>query len=395
MKRPNFRMRTCATEAGPTFRFPESPVPMLILLLCAGIFLLVIGAEALVRGASQIATGVGISPLVVGLTVVALGTSAPELAVSVGSSLSGQTELALGNVVGSNIFNVLFTLGLTAIVAPLAVSTQLVRLDVPLGIGAAVGTLLLALDGTIGRVDGAVLVTVLIVYIGFLVLKSRAESAGKGGSVDVAIPARFGQPSTIGQWAINVGLVLGGLALLVLGARWIVAAAVEIAQRLGVSELIIGLTIVAGGTSLPELATSVLAGIRGKREIAVGNVVGSNLFNLLAVLGLSAVVAPSGVPVSDSVLWFDLPIMIATAAACFPIFFTGQVIARWEGALFLGYYAAYTTYLFLATTQHDALSTFSATMWLFVLPLTVLTLLVGALRAWESSSPDGGREASP
>jgi cation:H+ antiporter len=355
---------------------------MTILLLTAGILLLVAGAEALVRGASQIATGIGISPLVVGLTVVALGTSAPELAVSVGSSLSGQTELALGNVVGSNIFNVLFTLGLTALVAPLAVSNQLVRLDVPLGIGAAVGTLLVALDGTIGLLDGTILVTALIVYTGVLIVKSRAESAGED-----AIPARYDQPSTVGQWTINVGLVIGGLALLVLGARWIVAAAVDIAQRLGVSELIIGLTIVAGGTSLPELATSVLAGMRGKREIAVGNVVGSNLFNLLAVLGLSAVVAPGGVPVSESVLWFDLPVMIATAVACLPIFLTGHVIARWEGGLFLGYYGAYTVYLFLATTQHDALSTFSTAMWAFVLPLTAVTLLVGALRAWWTRSP--------
>jgi len=360
---------------------------MVVLLLGAGILLLVVGAEALVRGASQIATGVGISPLVVGLTVVSLGTSAPELAVSVGSSLSGQTELALGNVVGSNIFNVLFTLGLTALVAPLAVSTQLVRLDVPMGIGAAVGTLLLALDGTIGRIDGALLVTILVIYTGVLLLSARTESAGEGELLDGAIPARFDQPSTTAQWALNVGLVIGGLALLVLGARWIVAAAIDIAQRFGVSELIIGLTIVAGGTSLPELATSVLAGMRGKREIAVGNVVGSNLFNLLAVLGLSAVVAPGGVPVSEAVLWFDLPVMIATAVACLPIFVTGQVIARWEGALFLGYYVAYTIYLFLATTQHDALSTFSTAMWAFVLPLTAVTLLVGVLRAWGGAPP--------
>jgi cation:H+ antiporter len=363
---------------------------MTILLLAAGILLLVAGAEGLVRGASQIATGMGISPLVVGLTVVALGTSAPELAVGVGSSLAGQTELALGNVVGSNIFNVLFTLGLTALVAPIAVSAQLVRLDVPLGIGAAVGTLLLAMDGTVSRIDGLVLVLAIVVYTAVLILFPQTDSGeGPGAAMEggEAGAPYFGSPSTIGQWAVNVGLVVGGLALLVLGARWIVAGAVDIAQRLGASELIIGLTIVAGGTSLPELATSVLAGMRGKREIAVGNVVGSNLFNLLAVLGLSAVVAPSGVPVSEAVLWFDLPVMIATAVACLPIFFTGQVIARWEGALFLGYYGAYTVYLFLATTQHDALSTFSTAMGAFVLPLTAVTLLVGVLRSGWARSP--------
>ena len=368
---------------------------MVVLLLLGGLALLVAGAEGLVQGASQIATGVGISPLVVGLTVVALGTSAPELAISVGSSLAGRTELALGNVVGSNIFNVLFTLGLTALIAPIAVSSQLVRLDVPLGIGAAVGTLLLALDGTIGRIDGIVLLGTIVVYTTMLIVTPQGDAeAASGASTggEGANASYFGTPSTPVQWAINVGLVVGGLALLVLGARWIVTGAVDIAQRFGVSELIIGLTIVAGGTSLPELATSVLAGIRGRREIAVGNVVGSNLFNLLAVLGCSALVAPGGVPVSESVLWFDLPVMIATAVACLPIFVTGHVIARWEGALFLGYYGAYTIYLLLAATEHDALSTFSIAMWAFVLPLTAVTLVVLGVRAWRGGSAPSDRD---
>ncbi len=349
---------------------------MAVLFLVAGMLVLVVGAEGLVQGASRLATGLGISPLVVGLTVVALGTSAPELAVSVGASLRGQTELALGNVVGSNIFNVLFTLGLTALLTPIVVSARLVRLDVPLGIGVGVGTLLLALDGTIGRGDGLVLVGGLVAYTVVLVRQSQmSPAADPEGQAET-------ENSEVPRWTRNGVLVLGGLALLVLGARWIVTGAVDIAQRLGVSELVIGLTIVAGGTSLPELATSTLAGIRGKREIAVGNVVGSNLLNLLAVLGLSALVAPGGVPVSESVLWFDLPVMIATAVACLPIFFTGQVVARWEGALFLGYYGAYTAYLLLATTEHEALSTFSTAMWAFVVPLTGLALLGSFVRAW-------------
>jgi cation:H+ antiporter len=189
----------------------------------------------------------------------------------------------------------------------------------------------------------------------------------------------------------NVALIVGGLALLVLGARWLVQGAVAIAQRLGVSELVIGLTVVAGGTSLPELATSVLAGLRGERDIAVGNVVGSNLFNLLAVLGLSALVAPQGVPVSSAILWFDLPVMIAVAGACLPMFFTGYAISRWEGSVFLGFYGAYTAYLILAATQHDALSTFSVAMGAFVLPLTALTLLVLGLRAFRGAAPSGER----
>ena len=358
---------------------------MTVLFLCAGLLLLVAGAEALVRGASQIAKGAGISPLVVGLTVVAFGTSAPELAVSVGASLSGQANLALGNVVGSNIFNVLFILGASALVAPLVVSSQLVRLDVPLGIAISIVTLLLAVDGTIGRVDGLLLFGGLLAYTAFLMQQARAGGASTAADTTASSPPENNGP-TAPSWILNVGLVGGGLVLLVFGARWLVQGAVTIAQRFGVSELVIGLTLVAGGTSLPELATSVLAGVRGERDIAVGNVVGSGIFNLLAVLGLSALVAPEGIAVSEAVLWFDLPVMIAVAVACLPIFFTGGTISRWEGSIFLGFYVAYTTYLVLAATQHDALSTFSVAMGAFVLPLTALTVFVLALRAWRTGS---------
>jgi len=353
-------------------------------LLISGLALLVAGAEGLVRGASRLATRIGLSPVVVGLTVVAFGTSAPELAVSIGSSLSGQAEVALGNVVGSNIFNVLFILGAAAVLTPLAAAARLVRLDVPLGIGVAGGTLLLASDGAVGRLDGLLLVAGIIAYTGLLIVQSySSERASSPSDAEAAN----------GGWGWNLVLVIGGLALLVLGARWFVAAAVDLARVLGVSELVIGLTIVAGGTSLPELATSVLAGLRGERDIAVGNVVGSNLFNLLAVLGLSATVAPDGLPVSDAMLWFDLPVMIAAAVACLPIFFTGYTIARWEGALFLGYYGAYTTYLVLGATQHAALSTFSVAMGAFVIPITIITLAVVGLRAWQkrpSNTPQSG-----
>jgi cation:H+ antiporter len=326
----------------------------------------------------------GISSIVVGLTVVAFGTSAPELAVSIGASLSGQANVALGNVVGSNIFNVLFILGAAAVITPLTAASRLVRLDVPLGIGVSGITLLLALDGAIGRVDGGLLVSGLVLYTGALIVQSRTQPEPPHG------PSDSGDVSDT-SWAWNLGLVVGGLALLVLGARWFVAAAVSMARLLGISELVIGLTIVAGGTSLPELATSVLAGLRGERDIAIGNVVGSGLFNLLGVLGLSAAVATGGIPVSEPVLWFDLPVMVAVAGACLPIFFTGYTIARWEGLLFLGYYGAYTTYLVLGATQHEALSAFSLAMGAFVVPLTVVTLVVSGLRSWRGarSEPTG------
>lgn len=376
----------------------------MILALIGGLLALVAGAEILVRGASRMGTRAGISRLVVGLTVVAFGTSAPEVAVSVGSALEGQAELALGNVVGSNIFNILFILGVSALLAPLVVSSQLVRWDVPLGIGVATATLLFALDGAVGRIDGLVLVAGLAAYTAFLVRHARSEAeppAGErsedpGSTVESESSERSESPPSNGPgagavspltpWILDGAWILGGLGLLVFGANWFLGGAVQLATRLGLSELVIGLTIVAGGTSLPELATSVLAGMRGERDIAVGNVVGSNLFNLLGVLGLSALVAPGGVPVSEAILWFDLPVMIAVAVACLPIFVSGYTIARWEGALFLAYYGAYTAYLVLAATDHAALSAFSGVMVAFVLPLTAITLVVVSVHLWRRPS---------
>jgi cation:H+ antiporter len=352
---------------------------MVILLFVAGIVLLIAGAETLVKGASRLAGALGISPLVIGLTVVAFGTSSPELAVSIKAALSGQSSIALGNVVGSNIFNVLFILGLSALVAPLVVSQQLVRLDVPLTIALSALVLVFALDARFSRSDGLVLVIGLVAYVWFLIRQSRKESA----QVRDEYATEFATGTRI-SWLKNTGLVFGGLALLVLGSRWLVDSAVSIAQYLGVSELIIGLTIVAAGTSLPEVVTSVIASIRGERDIAVGNVVGSNVFNIMGVLGLSSIVAPLGIDVPPAVIWFDIPIMIVVAFACLPIFFTGGVISRWEGALLLGYYLAYTLYLILAAAQHDALPRFSATMLYFAIPLTLVTLVVVALRELRS-----------
>lgn len=349
-----------------------------LLLFVAGAVLLIGGAELLVRGASRLAIAAGISPLVVGLTVVAFGTSSPEMAVTVGSAYVGAADMALGNVVGSNIFNVLFILGLSALITPLVVAQQLVRLDVPLVIGASVLVLLMGLDGVISRFDGAVLGAGIVVYTFYLVRQSRRESAAvKAEYQQVLVEA----PADQSPWWKNVVMIAFGLALLVAGADWLVDAAVSTATALGVSSLVIGLTIVAAGTSLPEVATSVLASIRGERDIAVGNVVGSNLFNLLGVLGLGSLVAPAGVAVPPGAIGFDIPVMIAVAVAALPIFFTGYSIARWEGAVFLAYYIAYTTYLVLDATHHHALPRFGAAMTGFFIPLTALTLAIGLGRA--------------
>jgi len=345
----------------------------------AGLVVLVLGAEALVRGASRLAGAIGISPLVVGLTVVAFGTSAPEMAVSVKSAYSGQAgaDIAIGNVVGSNIFNVLLILGLSAAVAPLAVAQKLVRFDVPLVIAVSVLVLALALDGAISRWDGALLFAGILAYTTFAIVKARSESESVSREYLAAFGARTrGGPAV----AFQLALIGVGLGMLVLGAGWLVDGAVTMARSMGVSELVIGLTIVAAGTSLPEAATSITASIRGERDIAVGNIVGSNLFNMLCVLGLAALVAPDGVEVAASALRFDIPVMIAVSIACLPVFFTGYVIARWEGWLFLGYYGLYMLFLVLAATGHPLLAALKASILLFLLPLTVLTLAVMVMR---------------
>ena len=354
------------------------------LMFAAGLAALIVGANLLVRGASRLALSFGISPLVVGLTIVAFGTSAPEMAVSAGAVLNGQTGLAMGNVVGSNIFNVLFILGLSALIAPLVVHVQLIRQEVPIMIGASVLVLLLSLDGTLGLSDGLLLFGLLLAYTGFLVVQSRRETRETQAEYEAEI-----HPAASGAWdarlPVQLALIAAGLGLLVLGSEWLVTAAVAFAQALGVSDLVIGLTIVAAGTSMPEVATSVTAALKGERDIAVGNVVGSNTFNLLGCLGLSSSLAAlvpggAGLPVAPSVLAFDIWVMLAVALACLPIFLSGRDIARWEGGVFLGYYIAYVAYLILAAQRHEALGPFSSVMLGFVIPLTVVTLVVSVIR---------------
>jgi cation:H+ antiporter len=361
--------------------------PSVLFFLLAGLVLLVVGAEVLVRGASQIAAMFGISPLIIGLTIVAYGTSSPEMAVSVMSSLAGQTDIAVGNVVGSNIFNVLFILGLSALVSPLVVAQQLIRLDVPIMIGTSVLMLFFGLNGLIERAEGIVLFGGCVAYTLFLIFQSRQE---KNAAVQAEY-AQYGQCEKLSLRCLlsNVLYVAGGLALLVVGSRWLVDAAIVIARAIGVSELVIGLTIVAAGTSLPELATSMIASFRGERDIAVGNVVGSNIFNILAVLGLSSIVSPGGINVSNAILRFDGPVMIAVAFACLPIFVTGNLISRREGFLFSAYYIAYTAYLILDSTRHESLPLFSNVMMLFVIPLTLVTLITVTWRSLRARSRAG------
>lgn len=355
---------------------------MTFVYLIAGLVLLVAGAEVLVRGAAKLAAQFGISPLIIGLTVVAFGTSAPETAVSVQAAVNGSGDIAIGNVVGSNIANVLLILGLTALVTPLVVSRQLIRLDVPIMIGASLVTFALAWDGELSRLDGALLFSAVVVYTLFLIISSRRDTATDTND-EFAKEFGLDTPAKPHAGLINACLVLGGLVLLVVGSNFLVEGAVSLARALGLSELVIGLTVIAIGTSLPELATSIMAAFRGERDIAVGNIVGSNIFNLLCVLGLASLVSPQAIAVSPNALAFDFPVMIAVAIACLPIFFAGYTINRWEGLLFLAYYVAYTAYLVMSSANRPFTDTFGDAMLGYALPLTAITLFIIAARAWK------------
>lgn len=309
------------------------------LLLVLGLVLLVFGADLMVKGAARLAGNFGVPALVIGLTVVAFGTSAPELAVSVKAAYSGQAELAIANVVGSNIFNILLILGLSAVIAPLMISRQLIRQDVPIMVGVSLVAAAMALDGNIGRLEALVLTIGLLSYTAFLFHQGRKQGMDTSDE-EVEAMLKVKAPA----WQ-NLLLVAGGLVLLVLGARWLVQSAVEIATMFGVSEAVIGLTIVAAGTSLPEVVTSVVATMRGERDIAVGNVVGSNIFNILSVLGLSGLVSPIPLLAGEQLVQLDLPVMLGAAILCVPLFFTGAILDRIEGSIFLALYVAYVWYL--------------------------------------------------
>jgi cation:H+ antiporter len=270
--------------------------------------------------------------------------------------------------VGSNIFNILVILGVSALLSPLVVHRRLLRIDVPILIACSVGLALMAWDGHIGRPEGFVLTGCLVAYVVFSIRRARRDHTPNPRQT----PDRRTQ---VTQSLRSLGSIVVGLGLLIWGSRWMVDGAVAAARWLEVSELIIALTVVAAGTGLPEVATSLIAIRKGERDIAVGNVVGSCIFNILFVMGLAGLVAPDGVAASKVALYFDVPVMLATAMICLPIFFTGFRVVRWEGMLLLGYYAAYILYLCLQSAQHDMLPAFSLTMALFVLPITVSVLI--------------------
>ncbi|CAM3348119.1 calcium/sodium antiporter [Nocardioides dubius] len=322
-------------------------------ILAAGLALLVIGAEFVVRQGSALAARLKVSPIVVGMTVVALGTSLPELAIGLNAASQGRGELAVGNIVGTNLVNILLILGLAALLRPIEFDSRTLRVDLPMMVGAAVVMAALALDGELSTTDGVLLTGYGILYLGVVLVLSARESrrtAAAPVSGAAANPRGTGAPLHPASPRVSVELLLllAGLALVLVGSELLVDGAVEIASAIGASDAFIGLTVVAIGTSAPELATAIVATIRGDRSLALGNLIGSSVFNIALILGPTVIAAPGAVPVPDELIAVDLLLMLGAAAVCIPAFWSHRRLGRVEGGLFVAAYGGYLAWL-LAT----------------------------------------------
>jgi cation:H+ antiporter len=337
--------------------------------------LLVAGAELSVRGAVRLAALLRVRPLIIGLTVVAFGSSAPQMAVSLQSAFSDNTDIGVGSVIGGNIFNVLVTLGLSALIIPLRVARELVRIDIPLMIGASLLVCLLAWDHQLGPFEGVILLIGLLAYL-LIVLRQSGYGARHGKVINDP------RPRQTALLLMRLAAMAVGLALLISGSHLLVNSTVVLAADLGLSERIIGLTVIAVSTSLPALVTSLIAAIRGERHIAVGNVVGSNLFNLCGVLGLTALIAPQPLSVSPNALTFDLPIMLGVAVLCLPLMLSAYRITRAEGLLLLALYAAYGLHLVALSTGMALAERLEQVVMVYVLPVLAVFIVYTALKAW-------------
>lgn len=311
-------------------------------LIAAGLLALVVGAEALVRGGASIATRLGVSPLLVGLTVVSIGTSLPELAVGIDAAVNDAGAMAIGNIAGTNIVNILLILGLSAAIVPLALQRRTLRIDLPCMVFSAVLLLVLCAGGTLSRFDGALLLVFAIAYTGLAI---RADLTSKSSPAEHPTADAPDEPS---PWWTAAAQLCGGIALVVIGADWLVDGAVHVADDLGVSKAVIGLTVLAIGTSAPELVTTLVSTVRGNRDLAIGNLIGSSVYNITFVLGTTALVRPMAV--DDSLIRIDIPLMAAVTLLCVPVFISGRKISRIEGAAFVAAYAVYLTLLLVFRT---------------------------------------------
>ena len=305
--------------------------------IAVALTLLFAGAEMLVKGSASLAARAGLTPLVIGLTVVAFGTSSPELAVSLKAAFSGQGDVAVGNVVGSNILNIALILGLAAVIFPITVHLQLIKVDVPIMIVVSILLPVLLRDGVLGRIEGAGLFIGIILYTILNVLMAR-----KGADAEVEEEFAESIPKQTKHWSVDLLLVGGGLAVLVVGSRLLVENSIEVARAYQISEAVIGLTIVALGTSMPELATSIIAAVRKQPDIALGNVIGSCIFNILSILGLSASIVPIA---SGGITLVDYVVMVGCAVVLLPFLMTGLRLGRFEGLVLLAIYGGYLYYL--------------------------------------------------
>ncbi len=347
------------------------------LLFIAGLAILIGSADLLVRNATKAASAMGRSLLFVGLTITAFGTSAPELAIGITGVVGNKADIGLGNIVGSNIFNILFVIGLAALIRPIIITSRTIQRDIPIVLLTGILFFVLVLDGGIGVIDAVVL---LFVLIGYLVYISRVSSEknplSKSGNT-TAQDIHFSGRKMVGVLA----LIALSIVLLIIASRMMVTSAVSIAAGLGMTDFTIGLTIVAVGTSLPEIATSVTAVRKGEFELAVGNVMGSCLFNIVVVPSTMALLKAGQLSFATEAIHWDLPIMIAVVVVCLPIFFSGHLVSRKEGALFLGYYALYGATLFYRKTTEPNLGEYKTGLLLLVGGMLLITLIIVTVRA--------------
>lgn len=312
-----------------------------------GLVALIAGAELVVRGGSVLAARLGVSPLIIGLTIVAIGTSTPELAVGIDAAAQGNGSLAVGNIAGTNTVNILLILGFSAAIRPLSIRLQTLRLDLPMIVFASLLLLGMAWDGLLTRFEGLILVLLALVFTAAVVHVARRESA----NVRAQFAGEFGAPAHSARAIfLEVLALLAGIAIIVAGAHWLVDGAVVLARLWGVSDAFIGLTIVAIGTSAPELVTTVISTIRNERDIAIGNLLGSSVYNILFILGLTCLVPAAGVEIGQHLVLIDIPVMTAVAIACVPVFSSGRRVTRIEGMAFVTAYLGYLSYLIITRT---------------------------------------------
>lgn len=347
---------------------------MTAITFIAGLAALIGGAELFLRGVDHFGVKWRVSPLIMGLTVVAFATGAPELAISLQAAIAGNADLVLGNIIGSNIANILLILGISAIIKPIAVKLRVVQIDVPIVIAASVLLYIIAFDGELTTLDGVWLLLGLVAYSVFTFFQIKKERGNQREETDFEAEQR----KLSSGWFFyvkNIGYLIVGMGLIVQGSDWMVKSAVEIATILGLSELVIGLTIVSIGTSLPEVATSIATIRKGNTDMAVANVMGSNLYNIFLTLGLTVVIAPNVLAVSDAAIVLDLPFMVAVSIACIPIFIAGFDITKSDGSIFLFYYGAYLTYLVLEAIGSSFLPTMQVGMLYVIVPSTLIYMI--------------------